>query len=213
MTMPSPWPASTNSAASRPKVGHGVHEHTFGPLAQHVEQRTHNPTVAGANPAGPTNSEFAKFIGGGRGRAATAGRRAGGHGGTDDTSGDAIAGRRTWMARRLSVPSGGIQRGRVAKFFFAGRPSGPTGFIRRFAVGATPAPASSFASAAFARARTRKRRLFSERSLAARHSAWDRTHACATHAAPTILFSFRCVAQSAEHRPVKPGKRVRIPPT
>lgn len=52
---------------------------------------------------------------------------------------------------------------------------------------------------------------FSERSLEVRHSAWDRDHACANPAAPTI--SFRCVAQSAEHRPVKPGKRVQIPPT
>ena len=52
--------------------------------------------------------------------------------------------------------------------------------------------------------------IFSERSLEVRHSAWDRDHACANPAAPT---NFRCVAQSAEHRPVKPGKRVQIPPT
>ena len=54
--------------------------------------------------------------------------------------------------------------------------------------------------------------FFSERSLEVRHSAWDRDHACANPAAPTI-FKIRCVAQSAEHRPVKPGKRVQIPPT
>ena len=54
---------------------------------------------------------------------------------------------------------------------------------------------------------------FLERSLEVRHSAWDRDDACASHAAPTILFSIRCVAQSAEHRPVKPGKRVQLPPT
>jgi hypothetical protein len=41
-------------------------------------------------------------------------------------------------------------------------------------------------------------------------SAWDREIGGASPPAPTI---FRCVAQLAEHRPVKPRKRVQIPPT
>ena len=51
----------------------------------------------------------------------------------------------------------------------AGRPRCPTGLISHVAVGATPTPAP----------------IFAERSLEVRHSAWDRDHACASHAAPT----------------------------
>src|SRR5579862_6014621 len=32
-----------------------VFEHPIGPLAQRLEQRTHNPLVVGSNPTGPTN--------------------------------------------------------------------------------------------------------------------------------------------------------------
>ena len=31
----------------------------FGPLAQRLEQRTHNPLVVGSNPTGPTSRTFA----------------------------------------------------------------------------------------------------------------------------------------------------------
>jgi hypothetical protein len=32
-----------------------------GPLAQRLEQRTHNPLVVGSNPTGPTNSHMSKL--------------------------------------------------------------------------------------------------------------------------------------------------------
>jgi hypothetical protein len=41
-----------------------IHSSTVGPLAQRLEQRTHNPLVEGSNPSGPTISDlqFARTV-------------------------------------------------------------------------------------------------------------------------------------------------------
>ena len=42
-----------------PRHGGEVDRDAFGPIAQRLEQGTHNPLVAGSNPAGPTNPRLA----------------------------------------------------------------------------------------------------------------------------------------------------------
>src|SRR4051794_18137683 len=37
---------------------HGAGNQTQGPIAQRLEQRTHNPLVLGSNPSGPTKSQL-----------------------------------------------------------------------------------------------------------------------------------------------------------